>query len=70
MQSDVSFVTDEQRLRPKDSEVIRLWGNNSLISSLTDWRPECSIEAGLKETIDWFCKPNNLKNYKAGIYNL
>ena len=70
MQSDVSFVTDQQRLRPKDSEVFRLWGDNSLITSLTDWRPEYDIEDGLKETIDWFCKPENLKNYKAGIYNL
>jgi len=70
MQSDVQFVTDEQRLRPKDSEVFRLWGDNSLITSLTDWRPEYDIEMGLKETIDWFCKPKNLKKYKAGIYNV
>jgi hypothetical protein len=30
MQSDVQFITDEQRLRPKDSEVFRLKGDNSL----------------------------------------
>ena len=70
MQSDVSFITDKQRLRPKDSEVFRLWGNNRLITSLTDWRPGYNIEAGLIETVDWFCKPTNLKNYKAGTYNL
>ena len=70
MQSDVQFITDEQRLRPKDSEVFRLWGDNSLITSLTDWRPEYTIEKGLKETVDWFCKPENLRNYKEGIYNL
>jgi len=70
MQSDVQFITDEQRLRPKDSEVFRLWGDNSLINSLTNWQPEYTIEAGLKETIDWFCIPKNLKNYNVGIYNL
>ncbi len=70
MQSDVQFITDEQRLRPKDSEVLRLWGDNRLITSLTGWQPQFTIEAGLKETVDWFCKPENLKNYKAGIYNL
>jgi nucleoside-diphosphate-sugar epimerase len=48
----------------------KLWGDNSLITSLTDWRPEYTIEAGLKETIDWFLKGENLKKYKAGIYNL
>ena len=70
MQSDVQLITDEQRLRPKDSEVFRLWGDNSLIKSLTGWQPEYSIEKGLKETIDWFTKEDNLKMYKAGIYNL
>ena len=70
MQSDVSFVTDQQRLRPKDSEVFRLWGDNSLITKLTDWQPEYTIEKGLKETIDWYLKVENLKNYKAGIYNV
>jgi len=39
MQSDVQFVTDEQGLRPKDSEVLRLWGDNHLIKSLTAWQP-------------------------------
>jgi len=70
MKSEVQFITDEVRLRPENSEVFRLWGDNSLITSLTDWRPEYTIEAGLKETVDWFCIPENLKNYKAGIYNL
>jgi len=70
MQSDVKFITDAQRLRPKDSEVFRIWGDNSLMKSLTGWRPEYAIEKGLRETIYWFCKPENLRNYKAGIYNL
>ena len=43
MQSDVQFITDEQRLRPKDSEVFRLWGDNRLIKSLTGWQPEYTI---------------------------
>jgi len=70
MNSDVKFVTDEQRLRPKDSEVFRLWGDNSLICNLTQWKPEYTIRQGLKETVDWFYKPENQKNYKAVIYNL
>jgi nucleoside-diphosphate-sugar epimerase len=48
--------TLEQWLRPKDSEVFRLWGDNSLITSLTDWRPEYSIQKGLEETVNWFLK--------------
>jgi nucleoside-diphosphate-sugar epimerase len=70
MQSDVRFITDEQRLRPKDSEVFRLMGDNKLIKQLTGWQPEYSLEQGLKETITWIKNPENLKKYKTGIYNL
>lgn len=70
MGSDVLFVTDEQRLRPKDSEVFRLWCDNKLIKELTDFSPQYDIQAGLEQTIDWFTKADNLKHYKANIYNV
>lgn len=70
MQSDVKFITDEQRLRPENSEVFRLKGDNSMITTLTDWRPNYTLEKGLSETCEWFKKPENLRKYKAGIYNL
>ena len=70
MKSDVKFVEDEQRLRPKKSEVFRLWGDNSKINSLTGYTPTYSIEAGLRETITWFLDKGNLKKYKTDIYNV
>jgi nucleoside-diphosphate-sugar epimerase len=70
MQSDVQFITDEQRLRPKDSEVFRLMGDNKLIKQLTGWQPDYSLKQGLQETIACFINQENLKKYKAGIYNL
>jgi nucleoside-diphosphate-sugar epimerase len=70
MQSDVQFITDEQRLRPKDSEVFRLKGDNSLIKELTGWQPDYSLEQGLQKTIAWFKDPENLNKYKPGVYNL
>ena len=70
MQSDVRFITEEERLRPANSEVFRLWGENKLIKELTGWKPEYSLEKGLRETIEWFKKPENLGKYKAGMYNL
>lgn len=70
MGRDVRFVTDLQRLRPAGSEVFRLCGDNKLITSLTPWRPTHSLEDGLRATIDWFVKPENLARYKAGIYNV
>lgn len=70
MDSDVKFVEDKQRIRPKNSEVFRLWGDNSIIKSLTGFTPSYSIEAGLRETIEWFNDKDNLKKYKADIYNV
>jgi len=70
MQSEVHFITEEQRLRPDKSEVFRLWGDNSLIKNLTSWQPEYSLKKGLEETIAWFLKKENLLQYKSGIYNL
>jgi len=70
MKSDVKFITDEQRLRPENSEVFRLWCDNTKIKELTGYQPQYSLEEGLKETIDWFTKKENLKHYKSGIYNV
>lgn len=69
MGADVKWVTDPERLRPANSEVFRLLGDNTRITTLTDWRPEVSLREGLKKTIDWICRPENLAKYKPGIYN-
>ncbi|HBI58941.1 MAG: NAD-dependent 4,6-dehydratase LegB [Duncaniella sp.] len=69
MGADVNYVTDPQRLRPSGSEVFRLCGDNTLITTLTPWRPRFNLEQGLKETIDWFTTGDNLKMYKTEIYN-
>lgn len=70
MHSDVEFIVDQQRLRPENSEVFRLWCDNEKISKLTGFHPEYSLEKGLEETIQWIKKPENLKKYKADIYNI
>ncbi|MDE6153226.1 MAG: SDR family NAD(P)-dependent oxidoreductase [Muribaculaceae bacterium] len=70
MDAAVEWVVDPQRLRPSKSEVFRLCGDNSLITSLTDWRPQVSLEQGLKNTIEWFTDPENLARYKTDIYNV
>jgi len=64
------IVTDEQRLRPDASEVFRLLGDNTKIKKLTSWQPAYGLLAGLKDTISWFKKPENLLRYKAWLYNV
>lgn len=66
---DVRYVTDPARIRPSKSEVKRLCGDNSLITSLTDWRPQVSLREGLEKTIEWFVDSKNLSRYKTSIYN-
>jgi len=70
MQSDVHFITDEQRIRPENSEVHRLWCDNTKIKTLTGFEPSYSIRTGLEKTIAWFKKEENLKKYKSDIYNV
>lgn len=69
MNRDVTFEVDPARIRPSASEVFRLCGDNKIITSLTDWRPQVSLEEGLARTAEWFTKPENLAKYKANIYN-
>lgn len=69
MGGGVTYVTDPERLRPAKSEVFRLCGDNRLITSLTDWRPQVTLEEGLQRCIDWFTRPENLAKYKTDIYN-
>lgn len=70
MQADVTFIEDEQRIRPQNSEVFRLKGDNTKIKSLTGYTPQYPLERGLRETIDWFLDKGNLSKYKGDIYNV
>lgn len=68
--SSADIVTDGERVRPENSEVERLLGDNSLLTSLTGWKPETTLESGLEKTIEWFRDEKNLALYKPGIYNV
>ncbi len=74
MQVEVEIESDHQRLRPDKSEVERLWADNRRAQELMGWVPEFAgldgLQRGLKETIQWFCNPENLSKYRSGIYNL
>lgn len=70
MASDAKIISEQTRIRPKKSEVFRLWCDNSKINKLTGFVPEYSIKEGLEQTIAWFSNPDNLKKYKAHIYNV
>ena len=64
------ILRDDIRIRPEASEVFRLIGDNSLITSLTNWQPQYDLPEGLVDTVSWFRQPENLKRYKALLYNI
>ncbi|OGS19420.1 MAG: NAD-dependent dehydratase [Elusimicrobia bacterium RIFOXYA2_FULL_50_26] len=68
--SQARIVEDAARIRPEKSEVERLLGKNEKIKNLTGWRPAFNLDLGLQETVEWFKKEENLKRYKADIYNI
>lgn len=70
MKSDARLKRDEQRIRPENSEVFRLWCDNTLIKTLTGYDVAYPLEKGLAATVDWFTKSENLKRYKTDIYNV
>ena len=70
----IELVSDEERMRPANSEVERLWADNSKAKEIFGWQPTYGgldgFKQGLIETIDWFTQPDNLRAYKSDIYNL
>ena len=57
---------DQKRLRPKKSEVNRLYANNNKAKKIIGWKPIYSkrkgFEKALKITCEWFNnKSNNLE---------
>lgn len=71
---EIEIETDQERLRPANSEVDRLWAENSKAKELLGWEPLYAgwegFRKGLSETVSWFSNPDNIKEYKVNIYNI
>ncbi|CAN5788294.1 NAD-dependent 4,6-dehydratase LegB [soil metagenome] len=66
MDADVEIHSEDQRLRPKSSEVERLIASNDKALRLVGWQPRVSLEDGLTETIAWLRQ--HLEKYKPDLY--
>ena len=71
---EVDIESDENRLRPANSEVERLWASNARAREVFGWSPAFGglqgFRRGLSETAAWFSDADNLSGYKADIYNI
>jgi dTDP-glucose 4,6-dehydratase len=74
MQVQIDIVGDDQRLRPPNSEVERLFACNDKARELLDWAPRFGgldgLRRGLQETVNWFRRPEHQRFYKPEIFNL
>src|SRR5580693_5299507 len=68
VQADIT--EDAQRLRPKESEVMRLVCHATKLRERTGWQPRLSRAEGLQATIDWFGDPANLARYTLDEYHV
>jgi NAD dependent epimerase/dehydratase len=69
MNSEIKIVSESIRARPEKSEVNRLLANITKARKLLGWEPKYALTEGLKLTIEWFKKKENLEKYKLG-YNI
>lgn len=68
----IVFKRKKIRIRPKKSEVSRLVASINKAKKILKWSPkikgEKGLTEGLKKTIEWFKKKENLKNYKSSKF--
>jgi len=70
MNSKAQIGIDSNRLRPMESEVLRLRCSYQKLRDASGFQPGISLHGGLERTIDWFKNPNNLRRYKGLLYNV
>lgn len=68
MDKNVDIETEDIRIRPEKSEVMKLICDNKKAEALVGWRPKISLEEGLELTSKFIL--NNLNYYKTNIYNI
>jgi NAD dependent epimerase/dehydratase len=70
MGSHAEVEVDLERKRPPASEVLRLRCNAQKLRDASGFYPEICLREGLRQTINWFRNPNNLRRYKDYLYNV
>jgi NAD dependent epimerase/dehydratase len=68
MHKEINFEEDSQRMRPKNSEVTRLYANiqkSEDLLGMNNLDPLKELEKGLNQTIAWFRKSENLEYYRS-----
>lgn len=74
MDVEVEVVEDNQRIRPLNSEVNRLWADATKIKETLGWKPMFSgregFRRGLSQTIDWYLNHPLSETRKRNSYRV
>lgn len=70
MNVELSIKSTNERIRPKGSEVERLFCENKKLLKHTSWKPKYTLEEGISEVVVWMKKPENLNYFKFDKYNV
>jgi dTDP-glucose 4,6-dehydratase len=62
------IVSEKKRVRPENSEVMKLICDNRLAKKLAGWEPEVSLEEGISMTVEWM--KDHAGSYKTGMYTV
>jgi len=65
---DLPITCEQVRLRPSQSEVMRLQADTQKARRLLHWEPQISLDEGLQRTIAWIGA--NLRRYRPDVYEV
>jgi NAD dependent epimerase/dehydratase len=65
---ELPIVSEDQRLRPSQSEVMRLHAGTGKARKLLHWEPHTSLDDGLQRTIEWI--GGHLDLYRPEVYEV
>ena len=68
MGNDFEILSDDQRVRPDNSEVMKLISNNQKAKALMGWEPRIDLKNGLLKTVRYM--EEYLHEYKVERYNV
>jgi NAD dependent epimerase/dehydratase len=61
----IPIESDSARLRPPESEILRVRSNNSLARNVLGWSPRISLEEGISRTIAWAREYSQLASWRG-----
>jgi len=70
MNVKLTIKSTQERIRPKNSEVERLFSDNTKLLKYTSWKASYTLIDGIKEVIEWMQNPKNFNYFKADKYNV